>query len=87
MSRLGKSQIITWERCRQRVKDGAFDFFSSRICRVKDYDTVPALVVEGEKTAKYRVTHAPYGIVNVYSRKCRARLEVAASPSRSEWQV
>ena len=65
---------ITWERCRQRVKDGTFDLFSSRICRVKDYDTVPALVVEGEKTAKYRVTHAPYGIVNVYSRKCSIRV-------------
>ena len=78
---------MTLERCRQRVKDGTFDFFSSRICRVKDYGTIPALEVEGKKTAKYRVTHAPDGIVKVFSRKCRARLEVAASPSRSEWQV
>ena len=44
------------------VKDKTFDFFSGRICSVKGCDRIPADCC---------ATHAPGGMANIYSRKCR----------------
>ena len=42
--------MITWERCGQNVKGGAFDFFSGRDCKAYGCDMIQSFGVEGKRT-------------------------------------